>query len=66
MLDKPTKNMEKAPGWRFLQFLGFDDNRKTAADPNAKKPPKDAEERKQLRMPFGPAMLVTHSDIVAR
>jgi cell division protease FtsH len=45
MLDKPTKNMEQAPGWRFLQFLGFDDNRDTA-DLKSKKPPKEPEERK--------------------
>src|ERR1019366_6765530 len=45
MLDKPTKDVEPAPGWRFLQFLGFDDNRDKAAEPKAK-PPKDAEERK--------------------
>ncbi len=24
MLNKPTKDMETAPGWRLLQFLGFD------------------------------------------
>ena len=42
MLDKPTNDA----GWRFLQFLGFDDNRDKAAEPKAKKPPKDAEERK--------------------
>ena len=46
MLDKPTKDMEKAPGWRFLQFLGFGDNLNKTADPKAKKPPKDAEQRK--------------------
>ena len=23
MRDKPTKDMEPAPGWRFLRFLGF-------------------------------------------
>ena len=27
MLDKPTKDMEPAPGWRFLQFLGFGHSR---------------------------------------
>ena len=47
MLDKPTKDMEQAPGWSFLQFLGFNDNRDKAADPNVKKPPKEPEERKQ-------------------
>jgi len=46
MLDKPTKDMEPAPGWRFLQFLGLGDNRDTAAEPKAKKPPKEPEERK--------------------
>jgi len=25
MRDKPTKDIEPAPGWRFLQFLGFGD-----------------------------------------
>src|SRR5258705_341258 len=46
MLDKPTKDMEPAPGWRFLQFLGWGDNRDTAVEPKAKKPPKEPEERK--------------------
>ena len=46
MLDKPTKDMEPAPGWRFLQFLGLGDNRDTAVEPKAKKPPKEPEERK--------------------
>src|SRR5258706_473920 len=46
MLDKPTKDMEPAPGWRFLRFLGLGDNRDTAAEPKAKKPPKEPEERK--------------------
>ena len=46
MFDKPTKDMEPAPGWRFLQFLGFGDNRDKAAEPKAKKPPKEPEERK--------------------
>src|SRR6202048_823380 len=46
MLDKTTKDMEPAPGWRFLQFLGFGDNRDKAAEPKAKKPPKEPEERK--------------------
>ena len=39
MLDKPTKDMEPAPGWRFLRFLGFGDNRDKAAEPKAKKEP---------------------------
>ena len=46
MLDKPTKDMESAPGWRFLRFLGVGDNRDKAAEPKAKKPPKEPEERK--------------------
>src|SRR5258708_3401422 len=46
MLDKPTKDMEPAPGWRFLRFLGLGDNRDTAVEPKAKKPPKEPEERK--------------------
>ena len=41
MLDKPTKDMEPAPGWRFLQFLGFGDNRDKAVEPKAKKPPEE-------------------------
>src|SRR6266481_1688412 len=45
MLDKPTKDMEPAPGWR--EFLGFGDNRDKAVEPNAKKPPKEPEERKR-------------------
>src|SRR6266851_2582062 len=46
MLDKTTKDIEPAPGWRFLQFLGFGNNRDTAVEPKAKKPPKEPEERK--------------------
>src|ERR1700726_3209609 len=46
MLDKPTKDMKPAPGWRFLQFLGLSDNRDAAVEPKAKKPPKEPEERK--------------------
>jgi cell division protease FtsH len=47
MLDKPTKDREPAPGWRFLQFLGFGDDRDKAAEPKGKKPsPKEPEERK--------------------
>ena len=47
MLDKPTKDMEPAPGWRFLRFLGFGDNGDDkAVKPKAKKPPKEPEERK--------------------
>src|ERR1700732_3708060 len=47
MRDKPTKDMEPAPGWRFLQFFGFGDNRDKAVEPKAKKPPKEPEERKR-------------------
>src|SRR5260370_39123085 len=46
MLDKPTKDMEPAPGWRFLQFLGLGDNRDKAVAPKPKQPPKETEERK--------------------
>jgi hypothetical protein len=46
MLDKPTKDMEPAPGWRFLRFLSFGDNGDKAVEPKAKKPPKEPEERK--------------------
>jgi cell division protease FtsH len=50
MLDSPTKDMEPAPGWRFLKFLGFGDNRDKdkAVEPNAKTPPEEPEERKAL------------------
>src|SRR5260370_986727 len=47
MLDKPTKDMEPAPRWRFLPFLGFGNNRGEAAEPKAKQPPTEPEERKQ-------------------
>ena len=46
MLDKPTKDMEPAPGWRFPRFLRFGDNGDETAQPKAKKPPKEPEERK--------------------
>jgi cell division protease FtsH len=46
VLDKPTKDMESAPGWRFLRLLGFGDDRDKAAEPKGKKPPKEPEERK--------------------
>jgi len=46
MLDKPIKEKEPAPGWRFPQFLGFGDNRDEAVEPKAK-PPKEPEERKR-------------------
>ena len=46
MLDKPTKDMEPAPGWRFRRFLRFGDNGDETAQPKAKKPPKEPEERK--------------------
>ena len=39
MLDKPTKDMEPAPGWRFPRFLRFGDNGDATAQPKAKKPP---------------------------
>ena len=45
MLDKPTKDMEPAPGWRFPRFLPFGDDGETAR-PKATKPPKEPEERK--------------------
>src|SRR5205814_3348918 len=46
MLDKPTKDMEAAPGWRFLRFLGFGASGDKAVEPKAKRPPKEPEERK--------------------
>ena len=46
MLDKPTKDMEPAPGWRFPRFLRFGDNGDETARPKATKPPKEPEERK--------------------
>ena len=46
MLDKPTKDMEPAPGWRFPRFLRFGDNGDATAQPKAKKPPREPEERK--------------------
>ena len=46
MLDKPTEDMEPAPGWRFLQFLGFGNKHDKAVQPKAKKPAKEPEERK--------------------
>src|ERR1700693_649326 len=46
MLDKPSKDTGSAPGRRFLQLLGLEDNRDKAAEPKAKKPPKEPEERK--------------------
>src|SRR6202521_2970465 len=46
MLDKPSKDPGSAPGRRFLQLLGFEDNRDKAAEPKAKNPPKEPEERK--------------------
>src|ERR1700730_13314270 len=46
MLDKPAGDMDPAPGWRFLRFLGFGDDRDKAAEPKARKPQKEPEERK--------------------
>ena len=43
MLDKPSRDTGSAPGRRFLQLLGFDDNRDKV---KAKNPPKEPEERK--------------------
>src|SRR5260370_33363898 len=52
MLDKPIKEKEPAPGWRFPQFLGFGDNRDEAVEPQAK-PPKEPDERKRpLATPY--------------
>ena len=46
MLDKPTKDMEPARGWRFPRFLRFGDNGDETARPKATKPPEEPEERK--------------------
>ena len=46
MLDKPSRDTGSAPGRRFFQLLGFDDNRDKAAERKAKNPPKEPEERK--------------------
>jgi cell division protease FtsH len=46
MLDKPSKDTGSAPGRRFLQLLGFEDNRDKAAEPKAKNSTKEPEERK--------------------
>ena len=46
MLDKPTKDMEPARGWRFPRFLRFGDNGDETARPKTTKPPKEPEERK--------------------
>src|ERR1700680_2074506 len=46
MLDKPSKDTRSTPGRRFLQFLGFEDNRGKAAEPKAKNSTKEPEERK--------------------
>ena len=40
MLDKPTKDKEPAPGWRFRRFLRFGDDGGETARPKATKPPK--------------------------
>ena len=47
MLDKPTKDQDPAPGWRFPRFLRFGDNGDTTTLPKARKPPQEPEERKQ-------------------
>jgi cell division protease FtsH len=44
MLKKLTKEMEPAPGWRFLRFLGLRDRK--AAENEGKKTPKEPEDRK--------------------
>jgi cell division protease FtsH len=46
MLDKPTKERDTAPSRGFLQLFGFGDNSEKAAEPKAKRPPKQPEERK--------------------
>jgi cell division protease FtsH len=46
MLDKPTKDMEPARGWRFPRFLPFGENGDKTARPKTTKPPKEPEERK--------------------
>ena len=46
MLDKPTKDMDPAPGWRFPRFLRFGDNGDKTAQPKTTKPPREPEERK--------------------
>ena len=51
MSDKPTKDIEPATRWRFLQFLSFGDDRDKAVGPNAKTPRKEPEERKHDHSP---------------
>ena len=46
MLDKPKTDMQLAPGWRFPRFLRFGNNGDTTAQPKARKPPQEPEERK--------------------
>ena len=46
MLDKPTKDQDPAPGWRFSRLLRFGDKGDETALPKAKKPPREPEERK--------------------
>jgi cell division protease FtsH len=46
MLDKPTKDMNPAPGGRLRWFLRFGDNGDETAQSKAKKPPKEPEEPK--------------------
>jgi cell division protease FtsH len=46
MLDKPTKDMEPARGWRFPRFPPFGENGDKTAQPKTTKPPREPEERK--------------------
>jgi cell division protease FtsH len=46
MLDKPTKDKDTAPGRGFLQLFGLGDNSEKTAEPKAKRPSKQPEERK--------------------
>ena len=46
MLDKPTKDMDPARGWRFPRFLRFGDNGDKTAQPKTTKPPREPGERK--------------------
>jgi cell division protease FtsH len=45
MLDKPTTNTEPAHGWRFLQYLGFGNDRQGSA-PSKPKQSNEPEDRK--------------------
>jgi cell division protease FtsH len=46
LLDKPTKDMDPARGWRFPRFLRFGDNGDKTAQPKTTKPPREPGERK--------------------